>query len=197
VVLTGGIASGKTAVSNLFAQMGVPVIDTDCIARELVEPGQPALRRIAQEFGTDFLEKTGRLDRRKMRNAVFNDVTLKTRLESILHPLIAAEARRRIRRVEAPYCILVVPLYAESARWAWVDYVLVVDVAESVQFERVMARDGIDRRQAKAILDAQSSRESRLKLADDVIENGGTLDDLRRQVGRLHRKFLVLAEERH
>jgi dephospho-CoA kinase len=121
VVLTGGIASGKSTVSDLFAKLGVPVIDTDRIAHEIVRPGKPALQRITRDFGTGFLDETGTLDRRKMREAIFNDVALKARLESILHPLIAAEALQRIRRVEATYCILVVPLYAESARWPWVD----------------------------------------------------------------------------
>jgi len=194
--MTGGIASGKSAAANHFARLGVPIIDTDCIAHKLVEPGQPALREIAQEFGVDYLDTEGRLDRRKMRDAIFKNATLKVRLESILHPLIAAEALRQIQLVEAPYCIVVIPLYAESARWSWVNRVLVVDVAESVQIERVMARDGISKLQALAIIGAQSSRERRLELADDVIENGSTIEELYQQVERLHLKFLELAEDR-
>jgi dephospho-CoA kinase len=170
------------------------VIDTDCIAHELVEPGQPALRRIEQELGREFLDEAGGLDRRKMREAIFADRDLKKRLESILHPLIAAEVLRRIEQSGAPYCILVIPLFAESARWPWIDRVLAIDAPESTQIERVMERDGIDLRQAQAILNAQSSRAQRLALADDIINNSGTLDELREEVEALHHRYLSLAK---
>jgi len=192
--LTGGIASGKTEASDHFARLGVPVVDTDRIAHELVEPGQPALHRIEQELGREFLDETGRLDRRKMREAIFADQDLKKRLEYILHPLIAAEARRRIEQSDAPYCILVIPLFVESARWTWIDRVLAIDVPESTQIERVMERDGTDRSQAQAILNAQSSREQRLALADDIINNNGTLDELQKEVEALHQRYLSLAK---
>ena len=193
VVLTGGIASGKTAVSDRFARLGVPVIDTDRIAREVVEPGQPALDEIREAFGAEYLDPTGRLDRKKMRQAIFSDRSQKARLEEILHPRIAREALRQIAAAAFPYCLLVIPLYTESARWSWIDRVLVVDVAESVQVERVMNRDGIDRRHAQAILAAQATRQQRLGLANEVIDNSGSLDDLDRQVEVLHRKYLELA----
>jgi len=193
VVLTGGIASGKTAASDHFARLGVPVIDTDVIAHEIVEPGQPALQRITAEFGPDFIDAEGRLDRRRMRHAIFADTELKTRLESILHPLIVAEALRRISQAKARYCIVVVPLYAEGGRWSWVDRVLVVDVPEPVQIERAMQRDGSDREHATAILDAQSSRRNRLAMADDVIDNSGSLRSLQEQVETLHHKYLRMA----
>jgi dephospho-CoA kinase len=196
VVLTGGIASGKTAVSNLFARLGVPVVDTDRIAHQVVEPGQPALKEIARLFGANFLDDKGRLERRKMRQAIFGDADLKARLEGILHPLIAAEALRLVGQIEAPYCLLVIPLYAESARWQWIDRVLVVDVAESEQIERVMTRDGINRRDAEAILAGQASRQARLALADDVIDNSGKLEDLDVQVNALHQKYLAEAANR-
>jgi dephospho-CoA kinase len=195
VVLTGGIASGKTAVSNHFARLGVPVIDTDRIAHEMVEPGQPALQRIAEIFGPEFLDVSGRLDRRKMRQAIFANAELKARLESILHPLIAAEALRRINALDSPYCILVIPLYTESARWPFIDRVLVVDAEEATQIERVMARDGIDHAQAEAILRAQAGRQERLALADDVIDNSGSLEDLQKQVEALHQTYLDLAKD--
>jgi len=193
VVLTGGIAAGKTAVSDRFARLGVPVIDTDRIARTVVEPGQPALDEIRRTFGADFLDASGRLDRKTMRQAIFSDASKKARLEEILHPRIAREALRQIEQVDFPYCLLVIPLYTESTRWSWVDRVLVVDVAESVQIERVISRDRIDRNQAEAILAAQATREQRLALAIDVIDNSGGLKELDSQVEALHRKYLELA----
>lgn len=196
VVLTGGIAAGKTAVSDRFRRLGAPVIDTDRIAHEIVEPEQPALRQIVRLFGSDYIDGSGRLDRRKMRETIFADPAAKARLEGVLHPLIAAEALRRVAEADYAYCILVIPLYTESARWRWIDRVLVVDVSESVQVERVMNRDGVSREQAGAVLAAQADRQARLALADDVIDNSGTLSELDGQVARLHRKYLQLAANR-
>ena len=195
-MLTGGIASGKTAVSDHFSALGVPVIDTDVIARELVEPSQPALAEIADTFGPVFLTPDGRLDRARLRQAVFANPGMRKQLESILHPRIAAEALRRISALEGDYCILVIPLYSSSERYGWANRVLVVDVEEELQIERVMARDGVSRQQALAILDAQASRADRLALADDVIDNGGSLEELREQVERLHHTYLVLSAQR-
>ena len=193
VVLTGGIAAGKTAVSGLFAQRGVPVIDTDRIAHEIVEPGQPALKQIAEAFGPEFLGADGRLDRKKMRNAIFSSPRQKNRLEGILHPAIVAEADRRIAQTDAPWCILVVPLLTETSLLPSIDRVLVVDVEETMQIERVMARDKISRQQAQSILAAQTSRRQRLALADDVLDNSGSLDQLKTAVNELHRKYATLA----
>ena len=192
IVLTGGIASGKTAVSDCFARLGVPVIDTDLIAREVVEPGQPALDRISEAFGNDFLTSEGQLDRLKMRQAIFSDPDHKALLEAILHPVIAEEVARNVKELDSPYCILVIPLYAQSSAYTWIDRVLVVDVEEEVQIERVMARDQISRHQAKSILSAQTHRQDRLTLADDVIDNSGSLTGLQRKVLALHRKYLKL-----
>lgn len=193
VVLTGGIAAGKTAVSDRFAALGVPVIDTDRIAHAVVAPGQPALARIVEAFGAAFLDADGRLNRRRMREAIFADAERKSRLEGILHPIIAEEALRAINALHAPYCILVIPLYTESSRWPFVNRVLVVDADEATQIERVMARDGIDLAQAEAILRAQASRKERLALADDVIDNSSSLDQLHDQVEALHQEYLDLA----
>ena len=193
VVLTGGIASGKTAVSGLFAQRGIPVIDTDLIAREVVEPGQAGLHRIVEEFGPGFLDAEGRLDRPMMRRAIFSDPAQRECLESILHPLIAEEVMRRVGELKAPYCIVVIPLYAESSAYTWIDRVLVVDVSEDIQIERVMERDRINREQALAILRAQAGRRERLALADDVLDNSGSLAELARRVDELHRQYLESA----
>ncbi|MFC1720087.1 dephospho-CoA kinase [Pseudomonadota bacterium] len=193
VVLTGGIASGKTAVSECFYRLGATVIDTDLIARQIVEPGHPALSRIVDEFGEEFLDSDGQLDRRRMRDAIFSDAEQKSRLEAILHPLIEMEVIRQIDQLAAPYCILVIPLYAESSHYSWNDRVLVVDVDEETQLERVMARDNINREQAQAILNAQASREERLALADDVLDNSGSLAELGAKVRGLHVKYQNLA----
>jgi len=193
VVLTGGIASGKTTVSDLFEELGVPVIDTDRIARELVEPGKPALKAIVKRFGPDYLDGEGQLDRRKMRTAIFTDPEARTRLENILHPLIGNEVIHRISALDADYCIIVIPLYANSGAYEWVDRVLVVDAEEETQIARVMERDQINRAQAEAILASQASRQERLALADDVILNEGPLEQLAARVQELHARYLALA----
>lgn len=193
VVLTGGIASGKTAVSDCFSRMGVPVIDTDRIARQVVEPGQPALKLISELFGPDYLDTGGRLDRRKMREAIFSNPAMKSRLEGILHPRIAEKVLERVSEVEAPYCLLVIPLYAESKAYEWINRVLVVDVSEEIQLERVMARDQISREQAQSILDAQSTRQQRIALADDIIDNSGDLNELEAKVKNLHEYYISFA----
>ncbi len=195
VVLTGGIASGKTAVSDLFARKGVPIIDTDVIAHDIVEPGQPALDQIRIELGQQYIDAEGRLDRSKMRNAIFYDPELKSRLEPILHPAIAKEATCLVASQDVPWCILVVPLLVESRLFPWIDRVLVVDVKESVQIERVMARDQISRKQAQAILDAQAGRQQRLNLADDIIKNNGSLEQLKSAVDHLYDKYTKLAQK--
>lgn len=193
VVLTGGIASGKSAVSACFEKLGVPIVDTDIIARQVVEPGSPALERIARELGAGFLDKDGGLNRTKMRQAIFSDPDLKSRLEAILHPLIGKEVLQQVNQLVSPYCIIVIPLFAESSAYAWIDRVLVVDVTEDAQIERVMARDGISRDQARAILNAQTGRQDRLALADDILDNSGNLSELPEKVKALHQKYLSLA----
>lgn len=196
VGLTGGIGSGKTAVSDRFADHGVPVIDTDLIARELVEPGQPALTEIAAEFGADCLDEAGRLQRAVLRERVFADPAARQRLEAILHPLIRAVARERVAAQTAPYGLLVIPLLAETGMGDLVDRVLVVDAPEAEQIRRVMARDRIDAAQARRILSAQASRRQRLALADEVVENAGNFAELERRVADLHIDYLRLAAER-
>lgn len=191
--LTGGIGSGKTAVSDRFAQWGAPIVDTDLLARELVEPGQPALMDIAAEFGPDCLDGDGRLHRARLRERVFADPAGRRRLEAILHPRIRALARARIARLTAPYCLLVIPLLAETGMTDLVDRVLVVDAPEAERIRRVMARDGIDEAQARRILAAQADRDQRLALADEIVENAGDLAALDQRVAALHRHYLTLA----
>lgn len=197
VALTGGIASGKTTVANLFAELGVPLIDTDVIARQVVEPGQPALAEVVATFGPDVLDADGGLDRRRMRERIFSDPTAKQRLEAILHPAIRAELERQSRAAVGPYQVLVIPLLAEGKRRDHVDRVLLVDVPEELQIQRLMMRDGVTHEQAAASLNAQATRAERLTIADDVVRNTGRVDDLREEVAKLHAKYLALAAARH
>jgi dephospho-CoA kinase len=195
VALTGGIASGKTTVADLFAARGVPLVDTDVIAREVVEPGRPALAAVAAAFGSDVLDADGRLDRRRLREIIFSDATARARLEAILHPAIRAEMERQSAAAAqaGPYQVLVIPLLAEGGRRDHVDRVLVVDAPETVQVERLMARDAVTREQAQASLRAQAQRETRLGIADDVVLNTGRIEDLREQVAALHERYVKLA----
>jgi dephospho-CoA kinase len=192
--LTGGIGSGKTTVANLFAELGATVIDTDAIARQLTVSGGIAIPSIRAEFGDDFIDASGAMDRRKMREAVFAHPSQKERLESILHPLIRQEAERAASKAQTPYVIFVVPLLIESGRW-WqrVSRVLVVDCPEELQISRVMERNEMTRDQVLAIMATQASRERRLDAADDVILNNGTSQDLVPEVSRLHALYLALA----
>ena len=193
VALTGGIASGKTTVADLFAALGVPVIDTDVIARQVVEPGQPALAAVVAAFGPDVLDADGHLDRRRMRARIFADPTARQRLESILHPAIRTEMERRSSEAGGPYQVLVIPLLAEGKRRDHVDRVLLVDVPESLQIERLVLRDGVSHEQARLSLGAQATRAERLTMADDVVRNTGSVDELQGQVARLHQLYLGLA----
>jgi dephospho-CoA kinase len=193
VALTGGIASGKSTVADLFAALGVPVIDTDVIAREVVEPGRPALAQVAEAFGADVLDADGRMDRKRMRERIFTDADARRRLQAILHPAIRAEMERQSQAAGGPYQVLVIPLLAEGGRRDHVDRVLLVDVPEELQIQRVMWRDGVSHQQAQASLDAQATRAQRLEMADDVLRNTGRVDDLREQVAKLHQRYLALA----
>lgn len=195
IALTGGIASGKTAVAELFAKLGVPVLDTDQIAREVVAPGMPALGQLIAEFGAEILDAHGRLDRARMRERVFGDPAQRLKLESITHPAIRAELARRSAAAGGDYQVHVIPLLVEIGRAEAYDRVLVVDCPEEAQLARLMARDGTSRPQAEEILGAQASREQRLNAAHDVIENTGTLADLERFVQTLHRNYALLAQK--
>lgn len=188
--LTGGIASGKSTVADMFADLGIPVIDTDLIARDVVAPGQPALQEIREAFGAGVIAEDGSLDRPAMRALVFADDGARRRLEAILHPRIGAATREQADAAGGPYQIIVVPLLLDSSLRAFVDRVLVVDCEEETQVARLLSRDAESESQARRILAAQASRAERLAIADDVIANEGDLDDTREQVRRLHRRYL-------
>lgn len=195
VALTGGIASGKTAVATAFAARGVPVIDTDMLAREVVLPGTPALAAVAAAFGEGVLLPNGELDRRGLRELIFADPGRRRALEAILHPAIRAALEARLATIAAPYTIIAIPLLAESGGRDRFDRVLVVDVPPELQKSRLMSRDGDSARQAEAILAAQASRAERLAIADDRIDNSGSLAELEAAVERLHAKYLEAARE--
>jgi dephospho-CoA kinase len=195
VSLTGGIGSGKTAVSNAFAERGVPIIDTDLLARELVAPGQPALGEIVAAFGPVCLDFNGTLNRQYLRQVVFSVPEQRERLQQILHPRIRITVKQRIAQLEAPYCIVVVPLLVESGMTDLAQRILVVDTAESNQIRRVMTRDSVDLEHARRIVATQATREQRLAVADDVIENEEDLTTLDSAVEALHMTYLAISSE--
>jgi dephospho-CoA kinase len=192
--LTGGIGSGKTAASDHFARLGAEVIDTDLLSRELVEPGQPALAAIVDHFGPQVLTADGRLDRARLRERVFDDPVARRRLEAILHPRIRDAMLARAERSTAPYVVFVIPLLFETGQQSLVDRVLLIDVPEDLQRARVAARDGLDPTRIDRIMAAQTDRATRLRHADDVICNDGSIEDLRAAVEKLHRKYLQLVQ---
>ncbi len=193
--LTGGIASGKSTVADLFADAGAVVIDTDRIAREVVEPGRPALAALVTSLGPGILDREGRLDRAQMRRRIFTDADVRHTVESILHPAILAELGRQSAAAGGPYQVLVIPLLVEGDRGGLVDRVLVVDCPVDTQIERLIARDGETRESAQAMLAAQARRQERLASADDVIENDGSPADLAAEVAALDRRYRKMAEK--
>ncbi|WP_146906950.1 dephospho-CoA kinase [Arenimonas daejeonensis] len=196
VAVTGGVASGKSAVTDAFASLGVVVADADVAARAVVEPGQPALQQIADHFGPASLAGDGRLDRAAMRERVFADPEARKTLEALLHPRIRTWLESACRAAPGPYVVVAIPLLAEGGgrtAYPWLDRILVVDIPEAVQRQRLMQRDGVDDGMARRMVTAQASRSDRLALADDVIVNDGPLDSLAGIVSRLDARYRRLA----
>jgi dephospho-CoA kinase len=193
--LTGGIASGKSTVAGLFAALGVPVIDTDQIARDVVIPGTALLERLVARFGEVLLTPAGELDRRALRARIFADPADRAALEELMHPAIMAELQQRSQAAGGRYQILAIPLLVEHNLKASVERVLVVDCSEALQLRRVQVRDGVTLAEARAVLAAQASRAARLAVADDVIVNEGDLAQVRQQVEALHIRYGTLARE--
>jgi len=195
--LTGGIASGKSTVARLFGELGAPVIDADQLSRDVVKPGTPGLQGIRQIFGESVISADGSLDRAALRRIVFDEPAKRVELEQLLHPLIraASDALADTYRARGTaYAVFEIPLLLESERYKDVDRVVVVDVPEETQIQRVMARDQSSEAQAKKILAAQSSRAARLAIADDVIDNTGSLASLKTAVSTLHQRYLQEAK---
>ena len=190
--LTGGIGSGKTAVSDSFESLGIDVVDADLASRVVVQKGKPCLLKIAQHFGEDILTKEAELDRAKLREIIFKSEYEKDWLESLLHPAIANQIKDELEASKSPYAILVSPLLLETNQKDLCSKVLVVDVSLETQVERTLKRDRVSEDQVRAIIKAQIARDDRLKLADEVILNDGSLEDLDLAVQVLHKKFLSL-----
>lgn len=193
VGVTGGIGSGKSTVCALFAAYGVPVIDTDQVAREVVVPGSEGLAAVVATFGTGVLTAEGQLDRAALRKIVFEHPELRVQLEHILHPRIRARVAEHIAAVTTPYCLVGIPLLSDRNSQGYLDRVLVVDCPEDLQVERVMQRDGLSREEVAAIMKTQASRAQRLALADEVITNAGDLAVIQSAVADLHARYLALA----
>jgi dephospho-CoA kinase len=193
VGLTGGIASGKSTAAKFFGALGVPILDSDQVARDVVEPGQPPLERLVQRFGPKILTADGHLDRPALRDIVFSDPRARADLEALTHPAIGAAMEARSAAAGGPYQILVIPLLVEKNLAAHVDRVLVVDCDEELQMRRLRDRDRSTPEQVQAILRAQAPRAARLKAADDVIHNDTDMSAVRDQVAALHARYLELA----
>ena len=196
IALTGGIGAGKSTVADRFAELGVPVIDADILAREQVRSGSEGLQEIARSFGPGVLTDDGELDRRRLRQLVFDNPTARRRLEGILHPRIRAQMRERITRTDAPYVVLVIPLLVENAQADLADRILVVDAPEALQIERASRRDHQSHAQIRAVLEAQCSREERNALADDLIINDGSLQELLDKATALHNRYMSLVRDK-
>ena len=193
VALTGGIGSGKTTIANAFAALGVDIIDADVIAREVVQPGSPALQAIARRHGESILTAEGTLYRARLREIIFRQPQEKNWLNQLLHPLINARTHQLKALATSPYVLWVVPLLVENGLQHQADRVLVVDVDEDTQLARTRQRDGVSLSQARSILAAQASRQQRLACADDIIDNSGTPEQVLPRVAELHQRYLQLA----
>jgi dephospho-CoA kinase len=191
--LTGGIASGKSTVEQRFRELGIPVINADDSARAVVAPGEPGLAAVIAHFGSRMLTPQGELDRRALRSLIFADPKSRKELETILHPLIRSDMDRRILESDGPYIVVSIPLLIEGGARDRVDRVLLIDADESLQLERLMSRDAVSAEEARATLAAQASRAARLQGADDVLQNAGSVSELRQAVDRIHQRYLELA----
>lgn len=191
--LTGGIGSGKSTVANLFAELGVPIIDMDVIAREVVMPGKPALQEIKKTFGNEICDEKDMLDRTKLRAIIFDNAKLRAQLENIIHPRIREQVEEKIDQLNGPYCIIVIPLLFETGRKDAVNRVLVVDTSIEEQIQRTIQRDSIDDEYVLKIIATQIDRQTRLDNADDIISNTAGITELKSQIEKLHQKYLEIA----
>jgi len=195
VGMTGGIGSGKTTVANGFSALGVPIIDSDQLARELVEPGQPALDEIIAVFGKASITRDGQLNRAYIRQQIYADAVLKSRLEAILHPKIRQRIRSLLADIREPYCIVVIPLLLETGQTDLVDRILVVDAPEKEQLARVAARDSLSDNTIMAIMQTQADRNTRLQAADDILVNDSDLESLTERILELHLHYMEISHD--
>ena len=184
--LTGGIGSGKSAACKIFSELGVPVIDADVIAHELVKPGMPAFNEIKKMFGTRIISSDGTLDRKIIRDKVFTNETDRKKLENILHPAVYEEIAVQVKNINSKYCIISIPLLLETNASKTVDRILVIDVPRELQLERASNRDKTNKSDIDAIIDSQISRKDRLSAANDIVDNKDDINDLRKKICDLH-----------
>ena len=194
VGLTGGIGSGKSTVCEFFNGLGVPVIDADEIAHDLVQPDKPAFKRIKELLGKQYIKDDGKLDRKKIRDYIFSKQDIKKQLEGVLHPLVFKEIEKKITSLNYPYCVICIPLLLETNSQDKVDRILVVDIPEEIQLDRASTRDDTDKSEIIKIINSQEKRTKRLEVADEIIKNDGNKDKLREQVADLHKIYLKLAQ---
>jgi len=194
VAVTGGIGSGKSTVADLFKQKGIPVIDTDQISREIVQPGSPLLEQIISEFGQEYLDAKGHLKRKDLGRLIFANTSARDKLEAVLHPVIHSEVLNRLKKLSTPYCLILIPLLARSKQLYPYDRILVVDTPPDLQIQRTTTRDHKDPDLVRQIIATQPSRDDLLKLADDVLDNSGDRNNLKDAVDRLHQHYLELSK---
>lgn len=194
--LTGGIGSGKSAATGIFEDLGIEVVDADVLSRVVVAPGTPALTAIGEHFGPEAINSDGTLNRGKLRERIFSDLTQKTWLEALLHPLIRSETQKRLAQAKSPYVILSSPLLLETNQAAMAQRILVIDAPESLQLSRTRVRDDVSAEEVNAIMRSQLSREERISKADDIIVNDQDLLQLENSVKELHEEYLRLARKR-
>lgn len=187
--LTGGIGSGKSTACEIFSELGVPIIDADIVARKVVQAGMPALQLIKEEFGEDIITKDGLLDREKARDQIFTNEIDRKKLENILHPVIYERIIHETENIDSSYCIISIPLLLETEALDIIDRVLIIDVSEKLQLSRASVRDNASLNDIERIIRTQISRDNRLAAADDIINNEGDIENLRRQIHNLHKFY--------
>ena len=196
IALTGGIGSGKTSIASIFKSLGVPIIDSDTISKEIILPGKPCFKDIVNEFGEEILTNKGTIDRYKLRDIIFNNDKARIKLENITHPIIFKNIDIQTSLINYPYCLVIVPLLIETKSVKYFDKVLLVDTLENIQFERVTKRDNISPTLLRKIIKTQATRSERLKYADDIIENNNEIGNLNEHINILHKKYLTLSKEK-
>ena len=196
IALTGGIGSGKTSIASIFKSLGVPIIDSDTISKEIILPGKPCFKDIVNEFGEEILTNKGTIDRYKLRDIIFNNEKARIKLENITHPIIFKNIDIQISLINYPYCLIIVPLLIETKSVKYFDKVLLVDTFKNIQFERVSKRDSMSPTLLRKIIKIQATRSERLKYADDIIENNNEIGNLNEYINILHKKYLTLSKEK-
>ena len=196
IALTGGIGSGKTSIASIFKSLGVPIIDSDTISKEIILPGKPCFKDIVNEFGKEILTNKGTIDRYKLRDIIFNNDKARIKLENITHPIIFKNIDIQTSLINYPYCLVIVPLLIETKSVKYFDKVLLVDTFKNIQFERVSKRDSMSLTLLRKIIKIQATRSERLKYADDIIENNNEIGNLNEYINILHKKYLTLSKEK-